>query len=795
MFSHYLTLAWKSLIKNKYYTFINIFGLVTGMLTALIIAKYIGGSLESDSFHANKNRIHFISQIESVQGSPERHRNSTYPGVAELAGQYTQVSAFSRYSIHVEALVINGNERGGQTFFTESRIAIVDSTFLEIFTFPLIYGDQRTVLSKAGSIVLTKATSEKYFANADPIGKSLIIRVPWGQETSYQVTGVIENTPKRSRFNFDFLITPTKPNTEESWLVPDCNVYVLLTDTRDAQQLSASMTEALTQIAELRSTDSKVILSLTPITDSQLSNAEYILMAVGIFISLICWLNYINQVVTQSFWRARETGVLRVLGASKMNLSMQFIMESCLTCLPALALVTGAYLILEDRLKLFTNGHLLPLANDPTSVNLIFALVFIAGIVLASVVPVVILFTQKAPVALRNAFAMKIGGVGLRRMLVIIQFSISTVIVISLLVTREQLQYVSSKDKGVEMEDILIIKTPLVRDTTWQVKRKTLEIFKERCRQLPFVDRVTSSTTVPGEEYRQETYLSLPDENAKAMVHQAGVDEHFFGMYEIKFLAGHDFLPDARAKNRNSIILNESAARALGISDFENVIGSRIIDHEESETTYDLIGIVNDHHQTSLKYEIRPMAFRFNEFRGHFSVRMSGAVTNSERQIRMAALREIWEESYPDASFESFNLNERFDAQNLEDMYLKKLFGWFTLLSIIISCMGLFGLSLLMSMKRQKEIAIRVTFGASWTSILLNFLRGYSVPLVISVIFGSSLAYWLMNIWLTGYAYRIEIGFGIIAEAVVSLIVIFLVTVSYHTVKASLADPVMGLKD
>jgi putative ABC transport system permease protein len=161
----------------------------------------------------------------------------------------------------------------------------------------------------------------------------------------------------------------------------------------------------------------------------------------------------------------------------------------------------------------------------------------------------------------------------------------------------------------------------------------------------------------------------------------------------------------------------------------------------------------------------------------------------------MTALRGIWEETYPDASFESFDLNERFATQNLEDKYLEKLFGWFTLLSIIISCMGLFGLSLLMSMKRQKEIAIRVTFGASWGSILVNFLREYSVPLMISMIIGSSAAYFLMNMWLSSYAYRIEIGFGLMTTAIIYLATVFLITVSYHTIKAAFMDPVKGLRE
>lgn len=794
MISYYFKIARKVLVKNKYYTFINVFGLVCGMLTTLVIGKYIGGSLQFDSFHVKRDRIYSISQQETIEGSTEKERTATYYGVAELLSQFPEVVNFTRYNQHVEALVMAEDEAGDQKTFTENKIFIADSSFLDIFTFPLIHGDPNTALSKINSIVLTKATSQKYFGNANPVGKSLTIRSPWGKETTYMTTGVMENIPSHSRFQFDFLITQLQISPEEFWNFPDYSTYMLLKDNVNDKELSEKLTNAVTRVPQLKSSNRKVILSLTSMADVQLSNIEYLLTAVGIFVTLICWLNYINQIVGQSLWRIKEISVLRVLGASWSNLRTQFIVESTIISVTSLILVIGIFLTFERSLQSLTGGHLLPLMSDPTFVNLIFLAIFVVGIAFASAVPNVIFSSQNFGATLRNIHTTKIGGVGLRKMLVVFQFSISTILMIGLFVTTKQLQYVSKKDKGFAMKDILIAKTAMVKDTTWNVKRKTMELFKERCRKLPFVIDITSSTTVPGEEYRHETYLSLQYNRTKALVHQAGVDENFFSMFEIKFLAGHDFIPDARAQNRSSIILNKSAANALGISDFNKMLNTRIVDHE-SDLVYDLIGIVNDHHQTSLKYEMRPMAFRFNELRGHFSIKINSAGSVHSREEQLMALEQIWNETYSDASFDTFMLYEKYEAENMEDQYFGKLFASSTILSIIISCLGLFGLSLLISTKRQKEIAIRKTFGASSASILANFLKGYIGPLSISMIIGSSLAYFLMNAWLTSYAYRIEIGLGLVLSAIFSIILVFLFTVSYHTIKSSTTNPVNILKE
>lgn len=791
----YFKLAAKALIKNRYYTFINIFGLVCGMLSALVIAKYIGGSMQFDTFHVNKNRIYSVTQEESVNGNPQPISLATYGGIGELLRQYPEVMSVTRESYYVGSLIIRNNDDGTSSSYFENSISSADSSFLNTFTFPFIYGNPATALSQPNSIVLTQAASRKYFGNANPIGQSLTIRLPWGTENTYSVTGVMQDIPRRSRFRFHFLVSKSLLQPDDFWDFAKFTTYILLKENANTEELANKLTTTLRGVPELTSTHRKVIMSLTSLADVHLSATEYVLAAIGIFIVLISWVNYINQVIAQSYWRLKEVGILRIMGATPVNLKMQFAVESALICVTSAIIVAGIYAGIEPALQSFTNGHLLPLIADPTPVNLAFIVIFLIGIAMATAIPALIVFSQDFGTALRNAYRSKIGSVRARRALVVVQFSISTILVIGILVISKQLTYMRTHDKGVNMENVLVVKAPIIRDTTWNVKRKTLELFKSKCAELPFVRAISSSTIVPGEEYRNEVYISFQEKDDKFAVHQNLVDEHFLDLYDVAFLAGHNFMPDALWKNNSSIIVNESAARSLGIYDFDKAINSKIVDHESGKT-YDLIGIVTDFHQTSLKYKMEPMAFRFQNFRGHVSLKIDRAGGDATAlNEKLGAIRQIWDEVYPDTAFDTFFLDEQFAAQDAQDRSFGKLFECFTALSIVISCLGLFGLSLLMSTKRQREIGVRKVFGASSGDILAVLLKGYAAPLAVSVAIGAPLACLLMNKWLSNFAYRIAIGFGTLSLAVLSLALIFLFTVSYHTIRASGADPVKILKD
>lgn len=795
MIIHYLRIALKAFGKYKYHTFINIFGLVSGMLGALIIAKYIGGSLQFDSFHTNRKQVHSVSQRESIAGGDQQERATTYQGVADLIAQFPEVRQTTRYMYHVESLVIAnaGNDR--QESFTEERIFMSDSCFFRMFSFSFLHGNPETALSPANSVVLTRSTAKKYFKDEDPLGKTILIRTSWGQELSYEITGVIEDIPLLSRFRFDILVNAPAVIPEELWNLPDYSIHVLLHNNANAADLAQKVTAQLRAVPELKSANKNVILSVRSISDVQLSDTEYLLVAIGIMIAIICWVNYINQSIAQAYWRTKQVGILKVFGATKGNLRAQFAVESALVSFIALAAVFGVYIGIENWLQFITDGHMLPLIGDPTLINLIFILIFAVGMSLGAFAPTVILLSQNLEKTLRSNFIPQIGGITMRKLFVVVQFSISTVMLVGIFVISGQLDYLQNKDKGISMEGVLVIKDPLSKGKRIE-KMKILELFKDQAAALPVVKVISSSTTVPGEEYRHEAYLSLQGHDEKVLVHQSGVDENFFSLYEVPFVAGLDFIPNALAKNRESIILNESAARALGFTDMTKLLNTQITDHQNPEDVYFVVGVVKDFNQTSLKYKVRPLAFKYNIFRGHFSIRLDEARLNQGTfEEALASLKTLWKESYPDSAFDYYFLNEKFRAQDQEDQYFSSLFRAFTILSVILSCLGLFGLSILISTKRQKEVGVRKTFGATSFDILTLFVRGYVGPLAIALIIGAGSSYFMMREWLTSYANRIEIGPGLMLSAIVTLIAIFIVTVSYHTAKAASTNPITVLRD
>ncbi len=794
MFFHYLKFAQKALLKNKYYTMLNAVGLVCGMLSALIIAKYIGGSLQADKFHENINSIYSITQEEYVNNSPQQKSETTYWGVGEMTKQYPEVMEMTRYEYHVESLVMTDGDNGNRVLHMEDDIYVADASFFKVFTFPLIYGNAATALSDKNSMVLTSTTARQYFGNTNPVGQALTIRVPWGEKTTYEVTGVMEDIPRNSRFRFGFLVNGAPLAEDLFWSIPSFSTYILLKHGVGADVFTKKLTNAVNAVAPLKATDRRENMLAASLAEVKLSNTEYLLVAVGVFIFVISWGNYINQVVAQSYWRVKNIGVFRAMGATRADLKMQFVVESSLVCLTSFCLVIAIYLMIEHLLQSFTNGHLLPLIGDPTLINGLFLTIFVIGLVLAAVVPAAIVLPQNFGTTLQNASWSNVGSIGLRKSLIIVQFSISTILIIGIFVISDQLAYMRTKAKGMNLENVLVVKAPILPDDGWGAKQKTLALFKEKCTQLPFVINVTSSTTVPGEEYRRETYVSLEGQTDEFLVHQNGIDEDYFDLYDVKFIAGQNFIPNAKQNNENSIILNKSAARSLGIYDDEKYINTKIIDRESS-IAYDLIGIVDDFHQTSLKYKIEPMAFKFEVVRGHVSLRTSTTGDNGRLKERLTSIKHIWEDVYHDATFDVYFLDEKFDAQDREDMYFGKLFQYFTILSIVISCSGLFGLSLLLSTKRRKEIGVRKVFGASSIDITAVFLKGYLGPLSISLIIGFPVAYLLMDMWLRNYAYRIEIGFGTGAIAVLTLTLIFFFTIAYHTIRSSFTNPSTILRE
>jgi putative ABC transport system permease protein len=793
VFAHYFKVARRTFAKNKSNYGINLIGLVSGTLTALIIAKYLGFSLSYDDFHENKEKIFLVHHEESTDDLDVQSLTDTYWGTGEVIKEsFPEVAKITRYGGYLEKLVMTTSENGELVKFNENKIRYVDSNFLTIFTYPMIYGDPQTSLSKVNSVVLTKSTSKKYFGEIIPIGKVLTTRVSWGTEEKLTVTGVIEDIPKNSTLQFDFLVSQSPPETAEYWTSPSYRTYLLINKQTEPDLLAEKLSKEINQISTLSAAGKKINLKLESIASVRLNSNEYILALVGLFILIITWINYLNISAAQAYSRLQEIGVLSIMGASRFNFIMQFSIETCLLNVIAIMLIGIGYALLEPSMQAFTHYHLLPLFGDGGMINFFFVIIFLVGSIAAIGLQKVILNTEKALQSLSNGEEWKT-RVGLRRILVIVQFCISATLIISIFVIASQLDYMKNQDKKFDASNILILKAP---KDTWDGKVEKLRSFKHESNKFPFILSTAISTTVPGEEYRHEIFLSLPGKEEKTLVHANGIDAHFLELYDVPILAGNNFSSHNISINSNGIILSKAAAELMGMANFNDAINSKIIDHE-SRRPLELIGIVDNYHKTSLKYEIKPMAFRFNAYRGHLSLKLSSShlPEHSDMTNNIALISELWSTVYPDQPFDYFFLKDKILSQDEADVYFGKLFGFATVLSIIISCLGLFGLSLFLSRTQRREIAIRKVFGASSLNILKFLTKGYLSQLLIAIIIGAPSAYFLMRAWLRNYTYRVDIQFWLVCLAIFILTSFFLATVSYHTYSASIANPTKTLRE
>lgn len=794
MLVHYLKTAFRNFSRNKLYFTINIIGLAVGISASLLLAKYAGFNLTIDNFHQQKDNIVLVEQREFKAGVQSEKQPSTYWGAGKMAVDlYSEIKAVARFTPNVEMLVMAMRPTGEQVGFNESRICSVDTTFFNIFSFQALAGNAEMALASPNSIVLTHSMAKKYFGDSDPIGQTITTRVSWGEESSYKVTCVIPDPPDNSSFQFDFFVGASGNQPSElHWNDPSYPTYLLLNEGVALDELSDKMNRDIGQNPALTAAGKNVNFSLHRLSDTSMTTNDKMLSMVGILILIISWINFINLSIGSAQARSKETGVRKVVGANQKQIIGQFVLECIL--INGLALILAVIIFILFRPLLEVNGNkVLPLFNDSTSINWIFATIFVAGAIISSVYPAFIMSSMNPVNSLKGKLTQGRKSMTFRIALVIAQFTASVVAVIGVFIVSDQLDFFQKQDLKINVNHIVAIKAP---KDVWEGKMERLASFKNEAMNLSMVENAASCTTLPGLSYRHEMNFGLTTSADRYLYYVNDVDANYFPLFEVKFLAGQNYNIDTPGKNRGGIILNKAAVKALNIANVEDAIGQTVTETEEGNT-YEILGVVDDYHQMSLKYEILPQAFRFNRNRGDITIKIRGQNYTSidDLQNCIASLKNIWAKIYPDQAFEYSFLDARFNDEYHAEIAFQKLFTWFTGLSLIIACLGLFGLSLLLSVKRKGEVGIRKVFGASSTTILGLFIRDYLIQMLISIALGAPIAYFVMKSWLESFIYQTPIHVTSFLIPCALLIVICVLTIAYHTIRASLANPVKTLRE
>lgn len=794
--NNYAKIAVRNINRHKAYSLINIASLAIGLSCCILILLYIRYELSYDKYHKNAQEIY--RAVRENQGNPVWSNSSEHPLAASLKEDFSEISKATRVKKNDEVGVVGYASK----HFNEDGIYFVDQDFLEIFTFPLVTGDIHAALKEPFSVLLTQEMAEKYFENEEPTGKTLLIKEWYGERKySYKITGVLKNIPDNSHFTFDFLISYNTlyslkrggRNSVESWGYFEPKTYVLLGSSGDRINLAERFPAFLRKYKGEESASER--LHLQPLTDIHLGGnlryeletnndikTIYLFSAIAFFIMLIACLNYINLSVARSANRAVEVGMRKVVGANKGQLVRQFLGESMVFAILALAI---SFLLVElvaaALASSFEMNVTLSLFRNLDMVWAFLGITILIGFVSGSYPAFFV--SSFHPLQIIKG-TLRIGSKSsplLRNSLVVVQFIVSIIIIICTFVIHNQLSYISNKNLGFDKEQIITVYTMDI-----DLKRN-IEPLKKELLESPEITGVSASLDLPITIRRTVTFeWGEQGAKQKSGFNYTFVDYDFFDVYDIELIKGRNFSEDFSTDKKQAIVINETAARNLGWTD---PLGRQASSLGRDRT---VIGVVNDFHFHSLHRTIDPLVFLFHEGRGidYFSIKIS----SSNIPGILDFIEEKWKRFSPEYPFQYAFLDERIDKTYKAEQKLEQSFNIFTLVALSIACLGLIGLAAFIMEQRRKEISIRKILGADFKSIIVLLAREYVKCIAIASVLAWPIGYFVMRKWLQNFAYRANVGIEIFILSGLLAFILALITVSYQSIKAATANPVDSLR-
>ena len=808
MLKNYFKVAWRNLLRNKTFSLINILGLAIGLASFILIALFVADELSYDRFNEKASRIYRINGDVRFGGNDLRLAVSSDMMGPTLKNDFPQVEQFVRiYNSSGSKLIKKGNE-----FIDESAVAHADSTLFDVFTFPAIAGDTRKALNDPNTVVLTESAALKYFGTTDVLGKT--IETNEDNSTLYKITAVIKDLPRNSHFNFDFFFS--MDNVEYGWgnfLSHNFQTYLLLREGADPNEIESKFPDVIDryvlpqaqQFMEIKSMDefrrsgNKLEYSLMPLTDIHLKSDRfpelgvnsdvqyvYIFSAVALFILLIACVNFMNLSTARSANRAREVGIRKVLGTAKKSLVSQFLLESIFTAvismLLALALVSLAI------------GYFNGIAGKELTMSVLFSPKYLAFLVLLPLVvgalagsyPAAFLSSFKPVNVLKGKINQGLKRSYLRSGLVVFQFFTSIVLIVGTLVVYRQLNFIRNKKIGFNKDQVLVVNgTNALGNNT--------DAFHQEVAALTGVKKAAFAGYLPvsNSARNDNTFFSeavMTNDNGLNM-QVWNVDYDYIPTLAMELVEGRNFSKSFGADS-SAVIINESAAALIG---FKDPIGKKIYTSNGTPGTtvdYTIIGVVKNFNFESLRRNVGPLCMRLGYNKWTAAYRIDPAHTSN----LIAQIENKWKSLSPAMPFSYQFLDESFDSMYRAEQRVGKVALSFAVLAVLIACLGLFGLATYMAEQRTKEIGVRKVLGASVPNIV-TMLSGDFVRLVlIASVLAFPVAWYVMDLWLRDFAYRINVGWWVFVVAGLVAILIAIITVSYQAIKAAIANPVTSLR-
>ncbi|WP_282079719.1 ABC transporter permease [Aquimarina algiphila] len=805
MYNLYFKIAIRYLLKNKRYSFINILGLAIGVASFILIMVYVNYENNYDKFTGSENVYRVYMDYKKgdhfIQGDAQTYNmagptfEKEFPEVLD----YTRFYRLDKTTLKIKDKVIeetNGN--------------VADPSYFEIFNQTLLKGDLATALVEPNSIVLTETVAAKLFGNDNPLGKT--ISVFWGDPTLATVTGIMKDIPENTHFKISYLLSYTTMKgweaIDENQKIPNWNnnvfyTYLKLSPNADITALRKKIIESDFE------DDPDERHNIEPIEDIHLySNKPYeaelngsvvrvkFLTAIAFIILILSWLNYINLSTTKSLERAKEIGIRKVAGAQKQQLIIQSLLESIILNMIAIIMAITIAIIILPLYNSFTGKALtFELAS---LINILPILGFILlGMMLAGLYPAMLLSNYSPSKALKGKIRTSASGLNIRKGLIITQFLATIVLLIGTIVVTKQINYIQKQPIGSDLNNIVAIHGEILNKKSDSLLIQDFTALSSEIRKLSMVKDVTTTQTYPGDGYENlSSFMGIthPDgtEEGNVVYYNYRVESNYFDLMDIEFLGGSTFLPNSKRNDRN-LVINEKFAKEVGIANPKAAINQKV---KFWDVEWNIIGVIKNYHHFGLKTPMQPVMIRYGKTRNNLLVKLDPEVASTiGYQNSLSQLQNVWEEVFPESTFNYTFINKKFQAQYEEDTKFSEAFKVFTALAIFIAALGLFGLTSYTCIQRKKEIGIRKVNGASIFKILkllnIDFIKWVGIAFIIAV----PIAWYAMNSWLENFAVKTNISWWVFILAGIMALGITLLTVSWQSFMAANGNPVDALRD
>ncbi|MCF7794609.1 MAG: ABC transporter permease [Candidatus Cloacimonetes bacterium] len=782
MLKNYFKVAFRNIARHKGFSFINIIGLAIGMAVCILILLWVRHELSYDRFHVNVDNIFRVVEMQEQSGEPFPVAVTPAALGPAILEDFPEVINFTRFQTYSFGYIPCGEE------MLKANITLADHGLFEMFSFSILAGDKQKMFDDLFNMVISEETAYKIFGDENPIGQTIELN----ENTIFNVTGVFQNIPDNSHLDFDFVV-PFEILKEfggdlEGWGSNSYYTYIQLQENANWQELDKKIDNYLTD----HDAGYPVVVNLQPLTEIHL-HSHYvadldghgdiiyvrIFSIIALFILLIACINFMNLSTARSTKRAREVGLRKIVGSSRNKLIIQFFGESIFLAIIAMIV---ALVFVELAIPFFNDisGKELSLFNNSGVIWLLLLLTVITGL-MSGIYPALLLSSFKPVSVLKSSL---IGGQRkgvFRKILVIVQFSLSIILIISTILIHKQINFIFQSDVGFSRDQI-------VSFSSRGLSSEDLNVFKEEVKNISGINSITATSQYPtdfansGYGFKWE---GLGDEE-RVLIHNLTVGYDFFESFEMEMVEGRSFSRQFPSDTL-AYVINEKAVEVMGFSNPTE----QMIEDLYAEISGPIIGVVKNFNYKHIRNKVEPLVIRFDpNLMGVFHAK----IQSGNIQEVLDKMETVWQEFVPDNPFEYRFLDDMFERMYNAEKQMGKIFDYFTGFAILISCLGLFGLASFMTEQRFKEIGIRKVLGASISSVMLLLVKEFTKWVLIANIIAWPVAWFVMNKWLQSFAYKTDFGLWIFVVSGLSALIVAVITISFRSFNAAIQNPVKALK-